>query len=344
MKARILVIDDEAEIRRSVRMILEYEGYDVQEASSGPEGVALAEREPPDLVFLDIKMPGMDGLDALQRIKAADDGVPVVIISGHGTVSTAVEATKLGAFDFIEKPLASERVLLTIRNALDQGRLKDENRSLKRAVEARHQMVGESAALRQIGDAIKRAAPTNATVLLLGESGAGKELVARAIHRNSLRSRDRFIQVNCAAIPEELIESELFGHEKGSFTGATEKQIGKFEQADKGTIFLDEVGDMSPKTQAKVLRVLQEGEVERLGSARTIKVDVRVIAATNKDLEAEIEKGQFREDLYFRLSVIPIRVPPLRDRREDIRRWSATSSISSAARTTAGRSASRPRR
>jgi two-component system, NtrC family, nitrogen regulation response regulator NtrX len=318
MKSRILVIDDEAEIRRSVRMILEYEGYDVIEAASGPEGLTMAEREAPDLVFLDVKMPGMDGLEVLQRIKALNEAVPVVIISGHGTVSTAVEATKAGAFDFIEKPLASERVLVTIRNALDQTRLRDENRSLKRAVEVRHQMVGESQPLKQIWDAIKRAAPTNATVLLLGESGSGKELVARSIHRNSLRSRDRFVQVNCAAIPEELIESELFGHEKGSFTGATEKQIGKFEQADHGTIFLDEVGDMSAKTQAKVLRVLQEGEVERLGSARTIKVDVRVIAATNKDLEAEIEKGTFREDLYFRLSVIPIRVPPLRDRAEDI--------------------------
>src|SRR6187455_3143817 len=318
MRARILVIDDEAEIRRSVRMILEYEGYEVLEASSGPEGVALAERETPDLVFLDIKMPGMDGLDALQRIKAGNEAMPVVIISGHGTVSTAVEATKAGAFDFIEKPLASERVLLTIRNALDQTRLADENRSLKRAVEVRHQMVGESPALRHVWDAIKRAAPTNATVLLLGESGSGKELVARSIHRNSLRSRDRFVQVNCAAIPEELIESELFGHEKGSFTGATEKQVGKFEQADRGTIFLDEVGDMSAKTQAKVLRVLQEGEVERLGSARTIKVDVRVIAATNKNLEEEIAQGRFREDLYFRLSVIPIFVPPLRERQDDI--------------------------
>src|SRR5687767_3615617 len=318
MKARILVVDDEAEIRRSVRMILEYEGYDVMEASSGPEGVALAEKEAPDLVFLDVKMPGMDGLDALQRIKASNEALPVVIISGHGTVSTAVEATKAGAFDFIEKPLASERVLLTIRNALDQTRLADENRSLKRAAEVRHQMVGESAAIGAVMDQVARAAPSNATVLILGESGSGKELVARAIHRNSNRSRERFVQVNCAAIPEELIESELFGHEKGSFTGATEKQIGKFEQADRGTIFLDEVGDMSPKTQAKVLRVLQEGEVERLGSARTIKVDVRVIAATNKDLEAEIEKGTFREDLYFRLSVVPIKVPPLRDRREDI--------------------------
>ena len=318
MKSRILVIDDEAEIRRSVRMILEYEGYEVLEASSGPEGLTMVERETPDLVFLDIKMPGMDGLDALQRIKASNEALPVVIISGHGTVSTAVEATKAGAFDFIEKPLASERVLVTIRNALDQTRLRDENRSLKRVVEIRHQMVGESQPLKQVWDAIKRAAPTNATVLLLGESGSGKELVARSIHRNSLRSRDRFVQVNCAAIPEELIESELFGHEKGSFTGATEKQIGKFEQADHGTIFLDEVGDMSAKTQAKVLRVLQEGEVERLGSARTIKVDVRVIAATNKDLEGEIERGTFREDLYFRLSVIPIRVPPLRDRPDDI--------------------------
>src|SRR5688500_17815611 len=318
VKSRILVVDDEAEIRRSVRMILEYDGYDVLEASSGPEGVALAEKESPDLIFLDVKMPGMDGLEALQRIKAANDALPVVIISGHGTVSTAVEATKLGAFDFIEKPLASERVLVTIRNALDQTRLVDENRSLKRAVEARHQMVGESVSLRQIWDAIKRAAPTTATVLLLGESGVGKELVARAIHRNSLRSRDRFIQVNCAAIPEELIESELFGHEKGSFTGATEKQIGKFEQADRGTIFLDEVGDMSAKTQAKVLRVLQEGEVERLGSSKTMKVDVRVIAATNKRLEEEIDAGRFREDLYFRLSVIPIHVPPLRERTADI--------------------------
>src|SRR5258705_1850210 len=318
MKARIVVVDDEAEIRRSVRMILEYEGYDVQEASSGPEALALVEREPPDLMFLDIKMGGLDGLETLQKIRQLNETLPVVIISGHGTVSTAVEATKLGAFDFIEKPLASERVLVTIRNALDKTRLVDENRTLKRAVEARHQMVGESVSLRQVWDAIKRAAPTNATVLLLGESGSGKELVARSIHRNSLRSRDRFVQVNCAAIPEELIESELFGHEKGSFTGATEKQVGKFEQADRGTIFLDEVGDMSAKTQAKVLRVLQEGEVERLGSARTIKVDVRVIAATNKNLEEEIEKDRFREDLYFALAVIPIHVPALRDRPDDI--------------------------
>jgi two-component system nitrogen regulation response regulator NtrX len=318
MPAKILLIDDDAGIRDSMRMPLEYEGYEYNSVASAEEGIALVQRDPPDMVFLDIKMAGMDGLEALQRIKTLRESLPVVIISGHGNVQTAVEATRRGATDFIEKPFGAERLLVTIRNALDQARLVDENRSLKRAVEARHQMVGESPALRQVWDAVKRAAPTNATVLLLGESGVGKELVARSIHRNSLRSRDRFVQVNCAAIPEELIESELFGHEKGSFTGATEKQIGKFEQADHGTIFLDEIGDMSAKTQAKVLRVLQEGEVERLGSARTIKVDVRVIAATNNDLDEEIEKGTFREDLYFRLSVIPIRVPPLRDRREDI--------------------------
>jgi two-component system nitrogen regulation response regulator NtrX len=318
MSARILLIDDDAGIRESMRMPLEYEGYDYLQAGTAEEGIALVQRESPDIVFLDVKMPGMDGMEALSRIKAIDESVPVVMISAHGTTTTAFEASKRGAIDFIEKPFGAERLLVTIKNQLDRTRLIDENRSLKRAVEVRHQMVGESPGLRQVWDAIKRAAPTNATVLLLGESGVGKELVARAIHRNSLRTRERFIQVNCAAIPEELIESELFGHEKGSFTGATEKQIGKFEQADRGTIFLDEVGDMSPKTQAKVLRVLQEGEVERLGSARTIKVDVRVIAATNKDLEQEIEKGTFREDLYFRLSVIPIRVPPLRDRREDI--------------------------
>jgi two-component system nitrogen regulation response regulator NtrX len=269
-------------------------------------------------MLLDVKMPGMDGLEVLDRLRAANELLPVIVVSGHGTISTAVEATKKGAFDFIEKPFASDRVLVSVRNALDQRRLRDENRSLRKAVEIRHQMIGDSVGLKQVMAAVGRAAPTNATVLIHGESGVGKELVARTIHRNSLRSREKFVQVNCAAIPEELIESELFGHEKGSFTGATEKQIGKFEQADRGTIFLDEVGDMSAKTQAKVLRVLQEGEVERLGSARTIKVDVRVIAATNKNLEEEIEKGHFREDLYFRLAVIPISVPPLRERPEDI--------------------------
>src|SRR5829696_6534188 len=317
-KSRILVIDDEAAIRDSLKMTLEYEGYEFIGAATGQEGLALAEREAPDLVLLDVKMPGMDGIEVLERLRNMNEAVPVIVVSGHGTISTAVEATKKGAFDFIEKPFASERVLVSLRNALDSRQLRDEVRTLKKAVEVRHQMIGDSGGLKQIMAAVGRAAPTNATVLITGESGVGKELVARTIHRNSLRSRERFVQVNCAAIPEELIESELFGHEKGSFTGATEKQLGKFEQADRGTIFLDEVGDMSAKTQAKVLRVLQEGEVERLGSAKTIKVDVRVIAATNKNLEDEIERGGFREDLYFRLSVIPIRVPPLRDRREDI--------------------------
>ena len=318
MKPRILVIDDEAAIRDSLRMILEYEGYGFTGAASGQDGIALVQRDRPDLVLLDIKMSGMDGMEVLRKLRALDEGLPVVMISGHGTTSTAVEAIKSGALDFLDKPLSSERVILTLQNALKQQELRQENRALKLAMEAKYEIVGESQALRAVLESVKRAAPTNATVMLLGESGVGKELVARTIHRNSPRAGQRFIQVNCAAIPEELIESELFGHEKGSFTGATEKQVGKFEQADRGTIFLDEVADMSAKTQAKVLRVLQEQEVERLGSARTIKVDVRVVAATNKNLEEMIQRGEFREDLYFRLNVIPILVPPLRERRSDI--------------------------
>jgi two-component system nitrogen regulation response regulator NtrX len=318
MKARVLVVDDEPAIRDTMRMTLEYDGHEVMAAGSGQEALALAEKESPDLVFLDIKMPGMDGLDVLSRLRAMNETLPVVIVSAHGTAATALEAGRLGAFRFIEKPLTKDYVLDAVREGLELGSLRKENRSLRSALEVRHQLVGESQSLKQVMEQVRRAAPTNATVLILGESGVGKELIARAIHRSSLRARERFIQVNCAAIPEELIESELFGHERGAFTGATEKQIGKFEMADKGTIFLDEVGDMSPKTQAKVLRVLQEGEVERLGSSRTIKVDVRVIAATNKDLEDEITEGRFREDLYFRLSVIPISVPSLRERLEDI--------------------------
>ena len=318
MRSRILVIDDEAAIRDSLKMILEYEGYEVLTAATGEDGIAQAEREAPDLVFLDVKMPGMDGIEVLQRLRHLVEVTPIVVISGHGTVSTAVEATKLGAFDFIEKPLERERVLVTVRNAVDSRRLRTENRSFKRDAEKRHQIVGDSPLLTRVREAISKAAPTSATVLIWGESGVGKELVARAIHRESLRRDGPFVQVNCAAIPDELIESELFGHEKGSFTGATDRQIGKFEQADKGTIFLDEVGDMSMKTQAKVLRVLQEQELERLGSNRIIKVDVRVIAATNKNLEEEITKGTFREDLFYRLNVIPIYVPPLRERKDDI--------------------------
>src|SRR5688572_1710222 len=318
MKARVLIIDDEEAIRSSRQMMFEYEGYDCLQAASGAAGLKIVESYQPDIVFLDIKMPQVDGLEVLKALKRDQNSPPVVILSGHGSVKTAVEATKLGAFDFIEKPPDSERILLVARNALSQRKLAQENRRLRLTFDERYKMEGESAALTKVWDAIKRAAPTSATVLITGESGVGKELVARAIHRNSLRKDEAFVQVNCAAIPEELIESELFGHEKGSFTGATEKQTGKFELAHKGTIFLDEVGDMSQRTQAKVLRVLQEQEVERLGSARTIKVDVRVIAATNKNLEQAIQRGEFREDLYFRLNVIPVTVPPLRERREDI--------------------------
>ncbi len=317
-KARVLVVDDEPAIRDTMRMILEYDGHECLVAASGQEALAIADRDNPDLVFLDIKMPGMDGLEVLSRLRAANEALPVVIVSAHGTAATALEAGRLGAFRFVEKPLSKDYVLDAIREGLELGTLRRENRQLKSELGARHQLIGASASLKQIMEQVRRAAPTNATVLILGESGVGKELIARAIHRNSLRARERFVQVNCAAIPEELIESELFGHERGAFTGATEKQIGKFEMADRGTIFLDEVADMSAKTQAKVLRVLQEGEVERLGSSKTIKVDVRVIAATNKDLEEEIAEGRFREDLYFRLSVIPISVPPLRERLDDI--------------------------
>ncbi len=318
MKPRILVIDDEAAIRDSLRMILEYEHYECLGAASGPEGIALVQRDRPDLVLLDIKMSGMDGMEVLRKLHAHDDTLPVVMISGHGTTSTAVEAIKSGAIDFLDKPVSSERVIVTVQNVLRQHDLSQENRELKVAMESKYEMVGESAPLRAVLEAVRRAAPTTATVMLLGESGVGKELVARTVHKNSLRAGKKFVQVNCAAIPEELIESELFGHEKGSFTGATEKQIGKFEQADRGTIFLDEVGDMSARTQAKVLRVLQEQEVERLGSTGVIKVDVRIIAATNKNIAEAIQRGDFREDLYFRLNVIPIVVPPLRERRDDI--------------------------
>ena len=318
MKPRILVIDDDDKIRDSFKMILEYAGYDVVLAATGEEGVKLAEQEAPDLMFCDIKMPGMDGLEVLQKLQHLKDAMPIVVVTGNADIQNAVEATRLGAFDFIEKPVSSERLLVSVRNAVDTRRLKTENKSFKRDAEKKYQIIGDAPTLAAVRSAIQKAAPTNATVLIWGESGVGKELVARAIHRESLRRDGPFVQVNCAAIPDELIESELFGHEKGSFTGATDRQIGKFEQADKGTIFLDEVGDMSLKTQAKVLRVLQEQELERLGSNRVIKVDVRVIAATNKNLEEEIDKHTFREDLFYRLNVVPIHVPSLRDRRDDV--------------------------
>ncbi len=317
-KPLILVADDEEDIRASLRRILEYEGMALTEAASGPEALEKVISEQPDAVLLDIKMPRMDGLEVLAEVRAREVEVPVVMISGHGTIATAVEATKLGAFDFMEKPLERDRVLLVLRNALERKRLQQENRDLRLSFEEHFRMVGDSPALRKVHEAIERAAPTRASVLIAGESGTGKELVARAVHRNSTRADRAFVKVNCAAIPEDLIESELFGHVKGSFTGATKDQVGKFVQADGGTIFLDEIGDMSLKTQSKVLRCLQDGEVEPVGAAKSITVDVRVIAATNKSLPEEIEAGRFREDLFFRLNVVPIELPALRQRREDI--------------------------
>jgi two-component system, NtrC family, nitrogen regulation response regulator NtrX len=318
-KARILVVDDEENIRRSLKMILEYEGYSLFEASNGEDALsAIQETVGLDLVLLDIKMPGRDGIDILGEIKSRPTSPEVIMISGQGTIQTAVEATKLGAFDFLEKPLHRERVLLSIRNALDRNTLRSECQDLRKRSEKRYVIVGEHETIRNLWKEILKTAPTNATILIHGESGTGKELIARAVHAHSLRAKDKFVQVNCAAIPEELIESELFGHEKGAFTGATDRKMGKFEQADGGTIFLDEIADMSLKTQSKVLRVLEEGEVQRVGSAKIGKVDVRVIAATNKNLAQEMKNGRFREDLFFRLNVVPLRSPTLRERREDI--------------------------
>ncbi len=317
--ARILVIDDEEGIRKSLKMILEYEGYEFFEAATGEDGLEkLREVVGLDLVLLDIKMPGKDGLEVLAEIKQKPYSPEVLMISGQGTIQAAVEATKLGAFDFLEKPLHRERVLLSIRNALKQNLLSREYQDLKKRAEKHYELVGDHPLMKALWKEILKIAPTNATVLIYGESGTGKELVARAVHAHSLRAKEKFVQVNCAAIPEELIESELFGHEKGAFTGATEKKTGKFEQADAGTIFLDEIADMSLKTQSKVLRVLEEGEVQKVGSSRIAKVDVRVIAATNKDLRKEMQEGRFREDLFFRLNVVPMATPPLRERREDI--------------------------
>jgi len=319
---RILVVDDEPGIRTALGQLLEYEGYEVRTAPAAAEGIAEYERFRPHLVFLDIKMAGMDGLDALRRLRQLDPAAVVVMISGHGTIKTAVEATQAGAYDFLEKPLDTDRVLLLLRHALEHADLADENarlrETLRDAVESRHEIVGRSYLIRALIEQIERVAPTPARVLVTGENGTGKELVARAVHKNSPRAKKPFVEVNCAAIPSELIESELFGHMRGSFTGAVQDRAGKFEQADGGTLFLDEVGDMSPAAQAKVLRVLQDGVVTRIGGARPIKVDVRILAATNKALDEEIAAGRFREDLYYRLNVVPLRVPALRDRREDI--------------------------
>ncbi|MBR9991019.1 MAG: sigma-54-dependent Fis family transcriptional regulator [Gemmatimonadetes bacterium] len=316
--ANILVVDDEEGIRKILRQVLEYEGHDVRVASGGGEAISAYVELRPDLVFMDVKMARMDGLEALDRIREHDPAACVVMISGHGNIETAVEATRRGAYDFLEKPLDTDRLLLTIRNALQQRGLVQENARLRGEVESRYEIVGRSFAIRSLLDRIEKVAPTDARVLVTGENGTGKELVARAIHRLSARSDEPFVEVNCAAIPSELIESELFGHMKGSFTGAHADRAGKFEQATGGTLFLDEIGDMSLAAQAKVLRALQEGIITRVGGEKPIRVDVRVIAATNKSVEEEIGSGRFREDLYHRLNVVPIQVPPLRERREDV--------------------------
>jgi two-component system nitrogen regulation response regulator NtrX len=318
MNETILVVDDEESICQSLKAILEDEGYQVLTAQSGEEAIKTVAEEMPQLVLLDIWLPGIDGLETLKAIHMAYPQVVVVMMSGHGTIETAVKATKLGAFDFIEKPLSLERVIIVVNNALNVVRLEEENILLKQKVSHQYELTGTSRLICELKEMIGIVAPTNAWILIMGENGTGKELVARSIHHLSRRSHKPIVEVNCAAIPEELIESELFGHEKGAFTGATEKKRGKFDLAHEGTIFLDEVADMSLKAQAKILRILQEKKFERVGGNRVIDMDVRVLAATNKDLEKEMEAGRFRQDLYYRLHVIPLRVPPLRERKEDI--------------------------
>jgi len=315
---RILVVDDEPGIRQALGQLLEYEGYEVKTATGGAEGITIYESFRPQLVFLDVKMAGLDGLEVLKRLRQADPNATVVMISGHATIQTAVEATQLGAYDILEKPLDTDRVLVLLRNAFETRLLSEENERLRETIESRYEIVGRTYGVRALLERIDKVAGTPARVLITGENGTGKELVARAIHRGSPRAKKPFVEVNCAAIPSELIESELFGHMKGSFTGAIADRAGKFEQADGGTLFLDEIGDMSLSAQAKVLRVLQDGVVTRIGGSKPIQVDVRVLAATNKHLEDEIANGRFREDLFYRLNVVPIAVPPLRERREDI--------------------------
>ena len=318
MKPTILIVDDEPGVRSSLSGVLRDEGYSVEAVPSGEACLERVTRGAVDLIVLDVWLPGMDGLATLARLRERQVDSQVVLISGHGNIESAVRAIKMGAFDFVEKPLSLEKTVLVVRNALRQRRLEAENRALRARVDRTQTMVGESYAMRQLREQVAMAAPTNGRVLIYGENGTGKELVARTVHALSRRRTNAFVEVNCAAIPEELIESELFGHVRGAFTGAVADRRGKFEVADGGTIFLDEIGDMSLKTQAKVLRVLQEQTMEAVGGATRIKVDARVLAATNKDLQAGIKTGNFREDLYFRLNVIPIFVPPLRDRQEDI--------------------------
>ncbi|MCG3173948.1 MAG: Regulatory protein AtoC [Myxococcota bacterium] len=319
MKPAILIVDDEEGIRSSLSQTLKIEGYRVLTTASGAEGVRMAAERDVGLVFLDIRMPEMDGLTALEKIKNARPGLEVVIMSGHGTIDDAVRATRLGAYDFLEKPLSSDRVLMMAKNAISMRELREENERIRRELASRYKLVGQSPQMLALASEIDRAAPTNGRVLITGENGTGKELIARAIHEGSKRRAGPFVKLNCAAIPSELIESELFGHMKGSFTGALNDKPGQFERADGGTLFLDEIGDMSLAAQAKVLRVIEEGEVIRVGGTKSVRVDVRLITATNKDLRELIEKGEFREDLYFRLKVIPLRAPPLRERQGDIR-------------------------
>ncbi len=316
--AQLLIVDDGDSIREILRQLFEYEGHGVRVAASGTEALQLAKANPPDVTFLDVKLPGMDGLEVLDRLRVVSPESQVVMISGHGTIATALEATRRGAYDFLEKPLDTDRLLVTLRNALQVQGLSESVALLRSEVEERYEIVGASPAICRMLERVARVAPTDARVLITGDNGTGKELVARAIHRLSPRAEREFLELNCAAIPTELIESELFGHMKGSFTGAVQDRAGKFEQADKGTLFLDEIGDMSMSAQAKVLRALEEGCVTRVGGQETKAVDVRVVAATNKDLAAEIEAGSFREDLFYRLNVVPVHVPPLRERREDI--------------------------
>jgi two-component system, NtrC family, nitrogen regulation response regulator NtrX len=318
MSATILIVDDEESILKSLGGILEDEGYKTLCAGDGLEALAIAEREKPDLVMLDIWMPRMEGLETLQRLKQLYPGLIVIMMSGHGTIETAVKSTKMGAYDFIEKPLSLEKVIVAVNNALGVDRLRQENASLRGLVLQDHEIIGSSQQMTRLQEQIRLVAPTTASVLVTGENGAGKELMARSIHYSSPRRDKPFYEINCTAIPEELIESELFGHEKGAFAGAVTQKKGKFDLADGGTIFFGEIGDMSLKTQAKVLRLLQERKFERVGGMRTIEVDVRVIAATNRVLEEEIRSGNFREDLFYRLNVVPLHIPPLRERRGDI--------------------------
>lgn len=317
MKKTILIIDDEPDICRSMSDIFKDEGYNVITAEDGNEALSHLEKVTPDLIFLDIWLPDSDGLKLLPGIKKEHPQVPVIMISGHGTIETAVQATKLGAFDFIEKPLSLDKLVITASNALTISRLREENVRLKKRYNE-NRLIGDCRPVVQLREQIRIIAPTDGWVLIVGENGTGKELVAREIHRLSKREKGPFIDVNCAAIPDNLIESELFGYEKGAFTGAERRQKGKFELSNQGTIFLDEIGDMSLNTQAKILRVLQEKTISRLGSSDPVAIDVRIIAATNKDLEEEIKAGNFRQDLFFRLNVLPIQVPPLKERREDI--------------------------